>query len=148
MAKKSKGVISKMLDPLFEKTKEGIGVLFKYFYINSSNVLLTIRDVREKSKDLDGVSVLRSKQYKEYSKQVFTKNLFDAKLRYNVILKLDKKNFKALCGIGFIALKKKHYTTAIEYFKNAFLISTSESEKLEAEAYLIQAITESNNSNI
>ena len=138
MSQKKKGIFNRMLEPLFEKTEAGFGFVAKEFSTNISNLLLNIKEIREKSKNIIGSNIEVAEEHLKNN------NLFDARLRYKIVLMLNKNNFKALCGLGFIAFKHKKYKKAKEYLKNAFLASKTQEEREEADKYLQNTIDKLN----
>jgi Tfp pilus assembly protein PilF len=72
-----------------------------------------ILDIKERSKNLAGVNLELAKNYLQNN------NLFDAKLRYKIVLKIKPNNAEALCGLASIYFIEKRMKKSEEYFQKA-----------------------------
>ena len=91
-----------------------------FFSTKSGEVVYNINEIKQKSKDLTGSNLELAKMHLQNN------NLFDAKLRYKIVLKISPNNVEALCGLASIYFIQKKIQKAEEYFEKALPLAKEE----------------------
>lgn len=107
----NKGYLYTKLDLLFAKIG---GFAFRFWrWLNQELTKLVelYFDAKEKSKNLVETNLKVAEEH------IKNNNLYDAIIRYKIILRMQKNNFDALYGLSFVYLKLGEFKKAIQYLE-------------------------------
>jgi Tfp pilus assembly protein PilF len=121
--RKNNGFFKKQIDAAFNYITKFFFIIVNFFASKSGEVAFQVSEIRAKSKDLVGTNLQLAEEHLKNN------NFFDAKLRYKIVLRMEKTNFEALFGLGYIALLEKKLEKAEEYFNKALQYAPNEQEK-------------------
>jgi hypothetical protein len=121
--RKNRSFLSQKIDEVFIKLKDFTFQCANFFSTKTGEVAYNINEIRHKSKDLIGSNLQLAETHLQNN------NLFDAKLRYKIVLKLDKNNVQALCGLASIYFIQKKLDKAQELLKIALEFATEEARE-------------------
>ena len=119
-ARKNRSFLSQKIDYAFIKLRDYIFKIANFFSTKSGEVVYNINEIKQKSKDLTGSNLELAKMHLQNN------NLFDAKLRYKIVLKISPNNVEALCGLASIYFIQKKIQKAEEYFEKALPLAKEE----------------------
>lgn len=109
------------------------GYIFRFWrYINQeiSKLVFLFYDAREKSKNLVATNLIVAQNH------IINNNLYDAILRYKIILRMDKNNVEAFYGLGFVYHQLGDFKTAISYLERGITHTTDATLKTEIQALI------------
>lgn len=107
---KKQSIFAKPVSSIFNKATFYTRQIFHDTSLRFTDLVIYLYKVKEQSQDIIETNLKVAEQHLQNN------NIFDAKLRYKIVLKMDKNNFDALYGLGFIAFKKGDYDNALHYF--------------------------------
>ena len=125
ITKEDKKYIHTKLDLLFARIG---GVIFRFWRWLNSEITKLVElyfDAKEKSKNLVETNLKVAEEH------IKNNNLYDAILRYKIILRMQKNNFDALYGLSFIYLKLGEFKKAIQYLELSLQYAEDEDMKEE-----------------
>lgn len=111
--KNSKGLIYSKIDLFFATFGGGIFRLWNYINSGITKLVDLFFEAREKSKDLVGTNLQIAETH------IQNNHLYDAIIRYKIILRMDKKNFQSMYGLGFVYFKLKNFKKSLQYLNLA-----------------------------
>ncbi len=139
MPKKSNGFVSKRINRSLDEMIAKAKTTFRFVMHSVSGFVAGMYEVRDKSKDLVQTNILVAEGHLKNN------NIFDANLRYNIVLKLDKYNFEALYGLGYIAFLRRKYQKSWQYLQMAFKSATNNDQKQQVGRILKKVREKTNN---
>ena len=126
MQNNNKGLFRPAFDMLFGKISlvfSAFSDLFQDGFVNMVSLFIKSKD---RSKNIIGTNLeLASMHFKNG-------NYFDARLRYWIVTKFDKKNFDGYLGLAYVFYVQNKYSKAIEYFTKAREFSGSRLAEIDA----------------
>jgi Tfp pilus assembly protein PilF len=132
MTNKKQSLSTKLLNNLFGSIKKIFNFNEVFISESASNFLFSVKDIKQKSKNL----VKSNLELAELHLQ--NNSFFDAKIRYQIILLIEKNNFDALCGLGFIHARNKKYKKAQFYLQKALKGAKTKEEQEDIKGFLDQ----------
>lgn len=125
MKKRNNGFLSKKIDLAFSFIINAFVKITIFLSGKTGELFAFAKDVKEKSKDLIKTNLEVAEEH------VMNNNLFDAKLRYKFILRMDKQNFQALSLLGYIYFKEKKLQKSLFYLEKSLPFVPNQEEKQE-----------------
>jgi Tfp pilus assembly protein PilF len=123
--KKNDSFLARKIRFGFEKIAESISFVVHFFTTKSGELIYEFTEMKRKSKNLVQTNLDLAREHLQNN------NIFDAKLRYKLVLKLDKMNFEALFGLGFIYFTQKNFYKSKANLSKALEICSNEEAKGE-----------------
>ena len=123
--KEDKKYIHTKLDLLFARIGGAIFRFWRWINVEITKLVELYFDAKEKSKNLVGTNLNVAQEH------IKNNNLYDAILRYKIVLRMQKNNFEALYGLSFIYLKLGEFKKAIQYLERS--LEQAEDEEMKQE---------------
>lgn len=123
--KKSDGLFRKPVRKVFSYLEDFLHTSAGFARNKVSEGIVMINDIKAKSKDLINTNLEVARLH------IRNNNLTDAKFRFKIVLRMQKNNFSANLGLGFLYLLEGKKEKSLKYYQLALENCTEEGRRKE-----------------